>query len=69
VIVLVGLGMDDDRMRQTGGLDELYVIFQGIGGRLVGRIRRVGDAFGIEKVNVSFDRQRCRCGEQGRGRR
>ena len=69
VVVLVRLRMNDNRVRQGGGLDQLYMVFQRIGGRLVGRVRRIGDAPGIEEVNVGLDGRRRRGGEQGAGRR
>jgi len=58
VVVLVRLRMNDDRVRQAGGLDHLYMIFPRTGGRLVRRVRRIRDAPGIEEVNVGLDRRR-----------
>ena len=69
VVVLVRFRMNDDRVRQAGGLDQFHVVFQRIGGRFIGRVRRIGDAPGVEEVNVGFDRHRCGSGEQGAGRR
>ncbi len=69
VIVLVGLRMHDDGVRQPGGLHQADVIFQRVGGGLVRRVRRVGDAVGIEEVNVGFDGRRRRGCEQGGGGR
>src|ERR1035437_8630037 len=69
VVVLVRFRMNDNRVRQGGGLDQFYMVFQRIGGRLVGRVRRIGDAPGIEEVNVGLDGRRRGGGEQGAGRR
>ena len=57
VIVLVRLGVDDNGMGQTSAFDQLQMIFQRISGRFVGRVRCIGEARGIEQVNVRLDRR------------
>ena len=69
VVVLVRLGVDDDRVRQAGGFHQLGVVFQRVGGRLVRRAGRVGDALGVEEVNVTLDGRGRGGGEQRAGRR
>jgi hypothetical protein len=63
VVVLVRLRLHDNRVRQADSLDQPDMIFQGISGRLVGRIRRIREAPWIKKVNVRLDRSHRRSGE------
>src|ERR1039457_7334884 len=69
VVVLVRFRMNNNRVRQGGGLDQFYMVFQRIRGRLVGRARSIGHAPGIEEVTVGLDGRRRGGGEQGAGRR
>jgi len=69
VVVLIGLRMNDDGVRQAGGLDEFEVFLQGVCGGLVRSVGRIGDAGRVEEVDVRLDVDRgWHCGEQSGGR-